>query len=461
MNTNASISYISSSYVVLTRTCHQKCGFCSFSADDSPLLSIEELKSKLSNISRKNASEVVFVAGENPQDLPHIQIDLHRNGFSSFADYVCEASRIAIAEGLLPTVSIGHIDAFLAERFSNTGCLIRANLVCSSLSAHDQALSNSRGRNPSTGKAMIEALHAAEVPYSIGFIIGIGEKEEERLSFVEDVAKLCTADPLLQDVRVMPFQPTPGCNMYQRPPLAFAQIKSFVKAAKNHFPVHHISIPPHLCSKFTELTEFGLNDLGSVPMITGDPSYENFKVPDFETLKRKLEKTNVYLYERTSLSTNAALNKAEIANTIEDIRKQIERRNSAGLNLIDNDHCFVCGNKNPMSLKIPIKDHVNGHTCTFSWTAGPCYQGYAGIVHGGILSTLLDEAMVHAVMGKDTLAVTADIHVKFMRPAPIGVPLKFIANRVAQRKHLHFAKATVILPNGTVLADAEGRFAEI
>jgi len=41
------------------------------------------------------------------------------------------------------------------------------------------------------------------------------------------------------------------------------------------------------------------------------------------------------------------------------------------------------------------------------------------------------------------------------------VPLKFIANRVAQRKNLHFAKATVILPNGTVLAEAEGRFAEV
>jgi uncharacterized protein (TIGR00369 family) len=95
--------------------------------------------------------------------------------------------------------------------------------------------------------------------------------------------------------------------------------------------------------------------------------------------------------------------------------------------------------------------------------SGPAYQGYAGIVHGGILGTLLDEAMAYAVMGanKEILAVTADMHIRYLRPTPVGVPLKFVATLVGQRKNLHFARSSVILPDGTVLAEAEGRFAEI
>jgi acyl-coenzyme A thioesterase PaaI-like protein len=71
--------------------------------------------------------------------------------------------------------------------------------------------------------------------------------------------------------------------------------------------------------------------------------------------------------------------------------------------------------------------------------------------------------MAYAVMGADMkiLAVTADMRVRFLRPAPVGVPLKFVATLVGQRKNLHFARASVILPEGSVLAEAEGRFAEI
>lgn len=73
----------------------------------------------------------------------------------------------------------------------------------------------------------------------------------------------------------------------------------------------------------------------------------------------------------------------------------------------------------------------------------------------------MDEAMAYAVMNNQITAVTADIRVRFIRPTPVGIPLKFVATRVGQRKNLHFARASVILPDGAVLAEAEGRFAEI
>lgn len=463
MTKSASISYIFSSCVELTRTCHQSCGYCSFYREDAPLLPVEELKQKLADLSRRGATEVIFIAGESPQDFPHIQIELHRNGFSSFVDYLNEACQSALAVNMLPVLEVGYLDSFTMERFVNAGCSVRLNLVAAALAGEGEALEKSRGRNPSTGKACIEKLHTSQIPYSIGFVVGIGETEDERIKFIGEIGRFCTADPYLQDIRIMPFQPTPGCGMPDRPPLPFAALKEVVMALREAFPVHHISIPPHLFHRFPELVEAGLNDLGSIPVLTGDPTHPTFDVPSFETLKTRLEQQNVHLYERGTLSTPAAMNRPEIFDTLSNGRLIIERRNLSGLNLIDNDHCFVCGPRNVNGLHIEMQKTVVAHTCTFTWVPGPAYQGYAGIVHGGILSTLLDEAMAYAVMGakKDIMAVTADMHIRYLRPAPVGVPLKFAATLVGQRKNLHFARGSVLLPDGAVLAEAEGRFAEI
>jgi uncharacterized protein (TIGR00369 family) len=178
-------------------------------------------------------------------------------------------------------------------------------------------------------------------------------------------------------------------------------------------------------------------------------------------MKARLEKANIALFERGTFCTPAAVNRPTITDALKSTRSIIEKRNASGLNLIDNNHCFVCGTNNEIGLKIPMKESVKDHTCNFTWTPGPAFQGYAGIVHGGILSTLMDEAMAHAVMNNQIMAVTADMRVRFTRPAPVGVPLKFVATRVGQRRNLHFARASVLLPDGTVLAEAEGRFAEI
>ena len=463
MNKCASISYIFSSYIELTRTCHQSCGYCSFFKEDCPLLPIETIGQKLEDLSKRGATEVVFLSGESPQNFPHIQIALNKNGFSSYADYLLEACSMALEKNLMPVLEVGYLDSFTLERFTSAGCSIRINIVSAPLAGVGEALEKSRGRNPSTGRAAIEAMHANQIPYSIGFVIGIGESEKERLKLVADIGRFCTADPYLQDLRILPFQPTPGCSMRERPPLPFNAITRIVEKVREAFPVHHISLPPHLCYRFPELVEAGLNDLGSVPILTGDPVHEKFDVPSFETLKARLEKHNIQLYERDTLSTPAALNRPETFAAASSIRELIERRNLSKLNLIDNDHCFVCGSRNSGGLHIPVHDSIKGHTCSFTWAPGPVYQSYAGIVHGGILSTLMDEAMGYAVMGENSelVAVTADMHIRYLRPTPIGVPLTVAATLVGQRKNMYFARASIILPDGNVLAEAEGRFAEI
>lgn len=94
--------------------------------------------------------------------------------------------------------------------------------------------------------------------------------------------------------------------------------------------------------------------------------------------------------------------------------------------------CFGCGLKNPIGLKLQFEVEPTG-VARSSWTPGEWYQGYPGIVHGGILSTLLDEIMVKAIQGLGITAVTAKLEATFRRPVPLGEKL-YLTGWVEKRK---------------------------
>ncbi len=115
-------------------------------------------------------------------------------------------------------------------------------------------------------------------------------------------------------------------------------------------------------------------------------------------------------------------------------------------------NCFVCGGKNPGGLRLTFEIDQDKQTLKTTFIPSPIYQGYDGIVHGGIISTLLDEAMAKLVYELGYLAVTASLEVRFKSPVPILEPL-FVYGEIAEVKdRLIRAKARVVNEKGTVLA---------
>ena len=89
---------------------------------------------------------------------------------------------------------------------------------------------------------------------------------------------------------------------------------------------------------------------------------------------------------------------------------------------VRDDHgCFGCGRLNPHGLRLRFVREGNGVRAPF--TPRPEDEGYGGVVHGGIVATLLDEAMAWACYARDAWVVTATIQVRFRRPVAVGVPL--------------------------------------
>lgn len=121
-------------------------------------------------------------------------------------------------------------------------------------------------------------------------------------------------------------------------------------------------------------------------------------------------------------------------------------------------NCFVCGENNPYGLRLSFEIDKEHQTLKTTFVANPTFQGWDGIVHGGIISTLLDEAMAKLVYELGYQAVTASLEVRFKNPAPILQPLFIYGEIVEVNKRLIEAKSRVVKEDGTILAEGRSTF---
>jgi uncharacterized protein (TIGR00369 family) len=124
--------------------------------------------------------------------------------------------------------------------------------------------------------------------------------------------------------------------------------------------------------------------------------------------------------------------------------------------------CFICGLQNPVGLHMAIyNDHNNN--CIYSNVVIPDqYQSYPGVVHGGIVATMLDEISGRATImdGSDqNLMVTLKLEVKYRLPTPTNTPLKIIGRVVSQNESRAKVVGEIQLADGTVTASCESLLA--
>ena len=113
--------------------------------------------------------------------------------------------------------------------------------------------------------------------------------------------------------------------------------------------------------------------------------------------------------------------------------------------------CFGCGRDNPIGLKLSFQ--WDGKTARAEFTPTKFYQGWSGLVHGGIIMSILDEAMAYAALFEGMNCVTAKMQVNLKRPASIDEPLIITASTVKKTRKLVEAKATISLADGTLIAE--------
>lgn len=125
------------------------------------------------------------------------------------------------------------------------------------------------------------------------------------------------------------------------------------------------------------------------------------------------------------------------------------------------DYCFCCGKDNPGGLHLQIESRPGGGVCC-EFTPGPGLQGYREVVHGGILSTLLDELMAHAALrAVDRHSATARIQVTFRKPALTGRKMRIEGEVVRSGGRRIITTGRIFNDENEILAEAEALFLQV
>lgn len=122
-------------------------------------------------------------------------------------------------------------------------------------------------------------------------------------------------------------------------------------------------------------------------------------------------------------------------------------------------HCLLCGDLNPGSFGLKFTAHNDGGVrAVFHGHEG--LQGYDGILHGGVIASLLDSAMTHCLFHKGVKAVTGDLTVRYKHSIPCCEKVDVQARLVECRPPLYRLKARLLLGSRT-MAHGEARFMRV
>jgi len=124
--------------------------------------------------------------------------------------------------------------------------------------------------------------------------------------------------------------------------------------------------------------------------------------------------------------------------------------------------CFGCGGANNAGMKLTFEQDNVRRRIIGRFVLGATYQGGGGMAHGGIIATLLDEAMGKVCRFRDVRAVTAELAIQYLKPVKVEEEIVVEGFETDQQKGRNLFLAGEIRDNaGELLARGTGRFVVI
>ncbi len=121
-----------------------------------------------------------------------------------------------------------------------------------------------------------------------------------------------------------------------------------------------------------------------------------------------------------------------------------------------NPHCVVCGHQNPQGLQLTFR--LDGKGVIAEWVPGKNWESFQGVIHGGVISTVLDEAMSKVIIAQGLEAFTMDLRVRFKRKLRTGEMVWARGWTVEHQKRRITAEASLCNGAGDEHAHAWGVF---
>ena len=124
--------------------------------------------------------------------------------------------------------------------------------------------------------------------------------------------------------------------------------------------------------------------------------------------------------------------------------------------------CFVCGLSNQFGLQLRFDITAPGEV-TSLFTVPERYQGFPGVVHGGIVAAMLDEVCARAHIGIDPprFMYTARLEVRYRKNVPVEQPLRIVGTALKSKSRIATSSGVIYAPDGEVLVEADALLVDV
>ena len=223
-----------------------------------PEARFEEL---LATARKGGATEILFLAGEASDAMPHLRAALKARGFDDFVAHVRWACERALEAGFLPHTNIGAMSPRDFERLAEVNASM--GLMLENI---DDAFNRTVAPQKSAQGRLctIEAAGRARVPYTSGILIGLGESRESRLRSLDALAALHARHGHLQEIILQNFIPNEGSRLGSVPEApALEDYVELIEHWRRVAPGVAIQIPPNINPHWEALLPW-TDDLGGI-----------------------------------------------------------------------------------------------------------------------------------------------------------------------------------------------------
>lgn len=128
---------------------------------------------------------------------------------------------------------------------------------------------------------------------------------------------------------------------------------------------------------------------------------------------------------------------------------------------LQKNYCFACGKNNPDGMRLRFTYDENRKRYVSRFRLDKRYTGPPGHCHGGIIATILDEAMGKVNKVRQVVALTSEITVNYLKPVPLNKPLRVESREMSVKGRRHINTAEILNQKGEVLARGRGLFIAI
>jgi len=297
---NNTITYSLSTTIALTHACFNRCLYCNFRKEGGGLLQFEEIRKTAEWARKDKRSEVLVISGENADQVVSVRRDLRLLGLDSMVQWTKRVCEYILEQDLLPHVNIGVLDFSglneLKEVSASMGLMMEGDYGSLGYRIHPQKSFSMRIQN-------LEWAGLLKIPFTTGILFGLGETQEDRIRSLQAIINCYRTYRHVQEIILQNFVPNRSNSCIPIREVSKEEIKEMIELCKEEMPDVSLQVPPNLNSKWRELLDLGINDLGGISE-NGDLVNPENPWPSIREIVRILNDKNYHLKKRLPIYPN-------------------------------------------------------------------------------------------------------------------------------------------------------------